>query len=78
MGRFYDWFARNRARIGFGFLVAIGVAQADPLVRDHPRASLGLAMVAAYIRAAGAHKSDEYQRDKQDEAKDERSGGDPC
>lgn len=65
MSRLADWFARNRKGIGIGILAMIAVAQADSMVRSHPRAVLAMACVAAYITAAGAHKSDGFHREQQ-------------
>lgn len=71
MGQLIDFIARNRGRIGDSLLAAVLVAQASPLVQQHPVWSLVVAMVGAYLRAAGRHKSDEYQRDRQAEIKSE-------
>jgi hypothetical protein len=59
-----QWFKENRARIGAGILAAVVVAQASPLVQQHPVWSLAIALIGAYVRGSGAHKSDDYYRDR--------------
>ena len=68
MVAFTDWFARNRSRIGWLLSSAyVAVSQVDPaLLAAHPRLSGYAAIAIGLITGAGAFKSDQYQRDKQD------------
>ena len=72
MGKFIDLVARNRFKIGLGFVAIWGVLQVNPGFQEWKKASNqnlffnDVAVLAAgYIAAAGKHKSDQYQRDIQ-------------
>ncbi len=72
MGALMDLIARNRFKIGVGFLALWGVLQVNPGYQEWKKATNfnlfvnDLCVAAAgYIAAAGKHKSDQYQRDIQ-------------